>query len=236
MAPHLVNDLTAADFGEPCDGYVRNDAFGKFNYTGTGPIMVIGGKNDPATPFVWAERMSSELGDSAFLVTFTGEGHTSFISNKCVTDLVDLFFVKTAKPDGSLSCDTDKALEIPAWFNETALPANFVSIDIGESMALFGVDPAVSYLAAYSSTSSPSAVARDLVKPLSAQYWTLDTQQSGSIAAGTSNTFFAQDDGRVLVFAAVSKQELLNEPAVASVAAFVPDGGSVVLKISGPLP
>ena len=49
--------------------------------------VIIGGTNDPATPIRWAEEMVGELGPSAMLVTFTGEGHGQLLVSTCVTDI-----------------------------------------------------------------------------------------------------------------------------------------------------
>ena len=50
--------------------------------TGDGPILVVGGENDPATPFRWAEEMTAALGDEAVLVTYTGEGHGQLLGSR----------------------------------------------------------------------------------------------------------------------------------------------------------
>ncbi len=65
---------------------------------GADPILVIGTTNDPATPYVWAQRLADQL-DSGHLVTFEGEGHTAYNkSNSCVDDAVDDYLLKGTVP------------------------------------------------------------------------------------------------------------------------------------------
>ena len=71
---------------------------------GAAPIVVIGTTNDPATPYVWAEALSSTL-DSAVLVTYEGEGHVAYgRSNACIGDAVDDYLVDGTVPEDGLVC------------------------------------------------------------------------------------------------------------------------------------
>lgn len=60
------------------------------------PIVVIGTTNDPVTPPQWSEALVVQLGGDAQLVTFDGQGHTSFpagaacLDNRVVDYLVNL--------------------------------------------------------------------------------------------------------------------------------------------------
>ena len=71
---------------------------------GAAPIMVVGTTNDPATPYVWAQRLAEQL-DSGNLVTYTGEGHTAYNkSNSCVNDAVDAYLVDGIVPAADPQC------------------------------------------------------------------------------------------------------------------------------------
>ena len=59
----------------------------QLDYAGDGPIVVVGGTNDPATPIRWAEEMTAAMGPNARMVTFTGEGHGQLLASTCVTDI-----------------------------------------------------------------------------------------------------------------------------------------------------
>jgi pimeloyl-ACP methyl ester carboxylesterase len=71
---------------------------------GSAPILVVGTTNDPATPFIWAEKLAQQL-DNARLVTYHGEGHTAYNkSNKCVNNAVDNYLVSGTVPSSNLEC------------------------------------------------------------------------------------------------------------------------------------
>ena len=72
--------------------------------SGSGPILVVGTTNDPATPYVWARNMAREL-QNGHLITYHGEGHTAYNkSNSCVNDAVDDYFVSGTVPTSDPDC------------------------------------------------------------------------------------------------------------------------------------
>ena len=76
----------------------------KITAAGSGPIIVVGTTNDPATPYVWAKSLASQL-QNGHLVTFHGEGHTAYNkSNSCVNDAVDNYFVHGTVPSVDPNC------------------------------------------------------------------------------------------------------------------------------------
>lgn len=71
---------------------------------GSQPIIIVGTTNDPATPYVWAQAMSSQL-ENGHLVTYDGEGHTAYNrSNACVNDAVDDFLIDGTVPEVDPQC------------------------------------------------------------------------------------------------------------------------------------
>ena len=71
---------------------------------GSGPIVVVGTTNDPATPYVWAQNLAAQL-ENGYLVTYDGEGHTAYNkSNACVNDAVDDYFVDGTVPETDPTC------------------------------------------------------------------------------------------------------------------------------------
>jgi hypothetical protein len=68
------------------------------------PIVVVGTKKDPATPFAWARSLTQQLGD-AVLIAAPGEQHTAFgLGIRCVDDAVVRYFVDRTVPHGTLDC------------------------------------------------------------------------------------------------------------------------------------
>lgn len=71
---------------------------------GAAPILVLGTTNDPATPYEWAQALAKTL-ESATLVTWEGEGHTSYgRSNDCIADAVDAYLLEGTVPAEGLVC------------------------------------------------------------------------------------------------------------------------------------
>ena len=70
---------------------------------GTPPILVIGTTNDPATPFVWAEALASQLPQGR-LLRFEGEGHTAYGDSGCATRIADDYLLTLRLPPGQLRC------------------------------------------------------------------------------------------------------------------------------------
>ncbi|GAA4504983.1 MULTISPECIES: alpha/beta hydrolase [Nonomuraea] len=72
--------------------------------TGSAPIVVIGGKNDPATPYEWAPKLTAQL-KTATLVTYEGEGHGAYLSgSQCVAKLVDSYLLDGKLPRRGATC------------------------------------------------------------------------------------------------------------------------------------
>ncbi len=70
---------------------------------GAKPILVVGTRSDPATPYVWAESLVEQL-DSAKFLTWNGVGHTAFFGgSSCVTKRVTEFFL-SGKAEKSMVC------------------------------------------------------------------------------------------------------------------------------------
>lgn len=72
--------------------------------SGTGPILVIGTTNDPATPIKWARSLTERLGNASML-EWDGEGHTAYgRSNRCVINAVDGYMVDGVVPSSGMQC------------------------------------------------------------------------------------------------------------------------------------
>ncbi len=68
------------------------------------PILVIGTRFDPATPYEWAQALSSQLPTST-LLTYEGNGHTAFGSgSKCIDAQVDLYLLQGTMPPKGMNC------------------------------------------------------------------------------------------------------------------------------------
>ncbi|MDJ1136660.1 alpha/beta hydrolase [Streptomyces iconiensis] len=69
------------------------------------PIVVLGNTGDPATPYAGARKMTDAIGGGARLVTYKGEGHSSYdAGDTCVKAAVDGFLLDGKAPRGGTVC------------------------------------------------------------------------------------------------------------------------------------
>ncbi len=71
---------------------------------GAPPILVVGTKRDPATPYPWAEALARQL-ESGVLLGVDGDGHTAYKNDSaCVDDAVDRYLLTRAVPQNGTIC------------------------------------------------------------------------------------------------------------------------------------
>jgi pimeloyl-ACP methyl ester carboxylesterase len=70
---------------------------------GAAPILVVGNSGDPVTPLPGAVDMARDL-DSGVLLTWQGQGHTSYPKTPCVTTAVDRYLIDLTAPQDGLTC------------------------------------------------------------------------------------------------------------------------------------
>ncbi|MFC4139745.1 MULTISPECIES: alpha/beta hydrolase [unclassified Microbacterium] len=76
----------------------------KITAPGSGPILVVGTTNDPATPYDWSVSLADQL-ENGVLITRVGEGHTGYNKgNSCVDDAVESFLLDSTVPKDGLRC------------------------------------------------------------------------------------------------------------------------------------
>jgi pimeloyl-ACP methyl ester carboxylesterase len=120
--PQVIDQLTDASFIDgplqgwllwaPCASWpVRgaNRYTGPWNVSTKTPILIIGTRFDPNTPFVNAQRLERLLGN-AILLTHNGYGHTSTADpSACVERAERRYFVSLITPDRGTVCPSDHA-------------------------------------------------------------------------------------------------------------------------------
>jgi pimeloyl-ACP methyl ester carboxylesterase len=75
--------------------------------SGSSDILVVGTINDPATPYVWAKALASQL-QNGHLITYDGEGHTAFNKgSSCVDGVIEDYFIDGTVPDSDPRCEPD---------------------------------------------------------------------------------------------------------------------------------
>jgi pimeloyl-ACP methyl ester carboxylesterase len=93
----------------PCEFWklTDDDAYrGPWQQTTRTPVMVIGTRSDPATPYRNARPYASRFPD-ARLVTHEGWGHPALTQSTCVTNLIIRYLIAGQPPADGISCPTD---------------------------------------------------------------------------------------------------------------------------------
>jgi pimeloyl-ACP methyl ester carboxylesterase len=226
VSPHFIYETTADDWDSGCDG-LPEGSIPETTYAGSGPILVIGGLNDPATPFEWAEKMSASL--SAELLTFTGEGHGAFFESSCVVDAaVDVLV--SGEPSDVTTCEPDEPLARPEWFDGLSIPAGFEPIDLLGAEELLGLDPATMYATSF--VTSSATATDDLSAALADGDWNEAQRAPLEIDGATDGeqVVFIGSDGALA--ALVLGPTTLGLPDLAAFSGLVPDGQTLVVLIA----
>jgi pimeloyl-ACP methyl ester carboxylesterase len=79
---------------------------GPFTHHTRRPVLVVGNRFDPATPFQGAATLASLLPKSR-LLTLEGWGHTSLLKSACIDGYVSRYLVTSIPPNGGTTCTPD---------------------------------------------------------------------------------------------------------------------------------
>jgi pimeloyl-ACP methyl ester carboxylesterase len=202
LAPRFSRGYDLTDFRDMCRDLLAEDVEAITpTYSGQAPIVVVGGLNDPATPFRWAEELAAQMGPNVSLVTFTGEGHGQILASRCVTDAEAKVIRDLQLPAPGTACDADPQVARPAFWDDVPVPA--------------GVGPLVDDPAIDLALGLPST-------QVYADVWHL-AGDAATVAAGYQAGFAE------LGFDVTEAPGLLE--GATALAAFAPDGTQVVILI-----
>ena len=71
--------------------------------TGAPPIVVVGTKGDPATPYEQTPKLATMLGVGVVL-TWEGEGHTAYPETRCIVSAVNKYLLTVQAPAAGTTC------------------------------------------------------------------------------------------------------------------------------------
>ena len=81
---------------------------GAFRAKGSAPIVVIGTRHDPATPYRWAKAMRRTL-ENSVLLTWEGDGHLAYgRAGACIEDQVNAYLLTGRVPKDGLVCPVEQ--------------------------------------------------------------------------------------------------------------------------------
>ena len=71
---------------------------------GLAPVLLIGSRHDPATAYVWAQRVAQRFGPAGSLLTYQGWGHVVYKDSPCVSAAADAYLIGLTRPAAGASC------------------------------------------------------------------------------------------------------------------------------------
>jgi len=81
---------------------------GPYRAKGSAPIVVIGTRHDPATPYHWTQALHKTL-ENSVLLTWEGEGHAAYATaGSCIQSPVDKYLLTGEVPKDGLVCPTER--------------------------------------------------------------------------------------------------------------------------------
>ena len=81
---------------------------GPYRAKGSTPIVVIGTRHDPATPYHWAQALHKTL-ENSVLLTWEGEGHAAYATaGSCIQSPVDKYLLTGEVPKDGLVCPAEQ--------------------------------------------------------------------------------------------------------------------------------
>ncbi|MCB0956262.1 MAG: alpha/beta hydrolase, partial [Ilumatobacter sp.] len=231
-APRFSRDITLEDLqydGGSCDDLMDDQPVVALDYRGAAPILVVGGQNDPATPYRWAEEMVGELGPSATLLTYTGEGHGQMLVSTCVTDAEGATLADLTLPDEGAVCDPDPVVERPSWWADLPTPDGVGNpVSLPALTAAIGLTDTTGYGETRLTSMSPQEAVDAYTAAFEADgYRSLGSEPVTDLGDTVRGAFLTPDGDLVLVF--VMGPEALALDDLAGAASSVPDGQSVVV-------
>jgi pimeloyl-ACP methyl ester carboxylesterase len=208
-SPHFAATATADDFGNSCDGIPQAPSSTAFSYSGSGPILVIGGRNDPATPFVWAEKMAKALGPKASLLAYRGEGHSTWLESDCTDTFINATLIELkAVPPTECEAQGKTEATLPAWLRELPTFAGAEATDISDLVPLLGLESEGLQGRIVLSSQSKADTSKSVQTALTAAGW---KSQGGQNGVRTYTRLIAAEQAEVTAFP-LDAEDLSDSP------------------------
>jgi pimeloyl-ACP methyl ester carboxylesterase len=227
LAPRFGKSITAEDVTfehEKCDRLAADAEPIPFSYSGDGPIALIGGLNDPATPIRWARKMLGELGPNARLVTSTGEGHGQLLVNACVTEIEGALLVDLTLPEPDTVCEPDPIVAKPDWWDDLPVPDGMSPVvSFPQLAAKLGADPSLVFSEMRTTSVSASAAVAAYTETLTEagfeEFESPSTMPLDDVAQGT----YTDGGDRTMVVIALGPKAFDDEQLIDAKAEVPPD-------------
>jgi pimeloyl-ACP methyl ester carboxylesterase len=234
-APRFSRGIGISDMRDTCLDFLAQNPLPTIpSYAGTAPVLVVGGLNDPATPFRWAEEMTAMMGPSAVLLTFTGEGHGQVLSSNCVTEIEGAVLSGMRLPQPGASCDPDPDVPRPAFWDQIPVPAGVGPLVADPTIDLaLGLPPTEMYADVWFLTGDPAAVEAAYRTALQGLNFNVLPSDTTALAGATVIPTLAPDNTEVLVVI-IPPAALSEDGDFAEAAPLAPEGQGFVIVLAFP--
>lgn len=203
VSPRFTRRISIDDLTKPsgCATYLPEpeDAI-DVSYEGDGVVLVVGGRNDPATPLRWTYELHEKLGPNAGLVLYTGEGHVQVTNSWCVSAVARETLVELQVPAEAVTCEPDEPVERPDFLT-AALDGidDPTATDVAALRRAFGLLDTDGYSEFRVADAEPEAVFTRFAAALSA----VGLERSGEPSADEDGSIivrFVNEQGSVALF------------------------------------
>ena len=236
VAPRFSRGYDLTDFRDMCRDFIPEDVEAiSPAYSGQAPIVVVGGLNDPATPFRWAEELAAEMGSNVSLVTFTGEGHGQILSSRCVTNAEASVLRDLQLPEPGTTCDADPPVARPAFWGDVPVPDGVGPLvdDPAIDLAL-GLPPTEVYADVWHLSGDPAAVSASYRAGFEELGFEV-TEAPDLLEGATALAAFAADGTRVVILIIPADALAANPDLEAAAELAIPGQGFVIVAALGEL-
>jgi pimeloyl-ACP methyl ester carboxylesterase len=232
LAPRFSRGITVDDFEDSCNPLMPDVTPAPLAYEGDASIVVIGGSNDPATPFRWAEEMDAAMGPEAGLVTYTGEGHGFLLASDCVTEIEAATLVDGDVPDDGTVCDPDPEMERPDWWDDLPVPDGVSDVfDSPEINSLLGLGPTLAYSELRTSALDTTGVLDAYDASLESAGFQVGGRQEP--IPGIVQGVYLEESGELFSVLVIGPDGM-EEPDLEGLAELVPEGQTLVVLLALP--
>ena len=234
VAPRFSRGYDLTDFRDMClDLFAEDVQAITPSYSGQAPIVVVGGLNDPATPFRWAEELAAQMGPNVSLVTFAGEGHGQILSSSCVTDVEATVIRDLQLPAPGTTCEADPPVARPAFWDNVPVPEGVGPLvdDPAIDLAL-GLPPTQVYADVWHLAGDPAAVSAAYQVGFGELGFEV-TDVPGLLEGATSLLAFAPDGTRVVILIIPADVVASNPDLEAAAELALPGQGFVIVAALG---
>ena len=230
QAPRMSGSLTVKDLvsqASICADLMPKQQPVALTYAGKGPIVVVGGTKDPATPIRWAEEMTKELGPQTRMVTFEGEGHGQLLASKCITKIEGAVLASQELPAATTTCQPDPVVPKPSWWGTLPTFPNAQTADLPAVLAATGLTDTLGYSATYTTRENETVADTTFTKALrAAGFRELGSQDLG--LPHTTDRVWQAPNGDALVVVGLGAAAF-DDPGLSGAKGAVPPDTTVVI-------